>query len=580
MAQRPALLLAALFGLLGCRSEPSATRSGDPPAQAQPASSAAPAAAASATVRRGKGDPVTVILAYGSEKKAWIDEQVKNFEGAGASVASGRAVKIDARAMGSGEAVQSILSGELKPHVFSPASGAYVSLLNRAWLSTAGHTTPISPAGDPVVLSPLVIATWKPMAEALGWPKKALGWKDLIKVNAEPKGWGAHGHPEWGPFKLGHTHPEFSNSGLLSVLAEAYAGAKKTRDLSLADLGKKPTRDFVSGVEKTIVHYGKSTGLFSDKMLERGPSYLSAAVLYENLVIQSYDQKRDATFPLVAIYPVEGTFWSDHPYAVLDAPWVGPEEREAAQKFLAFLKDKPQQSRALALGFRPADTSIPMDSPIDAAHGVDPKQPQTLLDVPDAATLDGLLALWRENKKTADVALVFDKSGSMGGRPLAQAKSGAKAFLDSLGDRDQVSLAFFDNKLYPAVGPLALGAHRKDITERIDGVIASGGTALYDATEAAFRGAMDRAKAEPNRIHAVVVMTDGKDENSAMTLDTLLHDLSVEGGEAPVKVFTIAYGEQAGGEVLGKIAEAAQGTSAKGSVETIVQVYRDMASFF
>mgnify|MGYP007014285864 CR=1 FL=1 len=47
-----------------------------------------------------------------------------------------------------------------------------------------------------------------------------------------------------------------------------------------------------------------------------------------------------------------------------------------------------------------------------------------------------------------------------------------------------------------------------------------------------------------------------------------------------MKVFTIAYGEQAGGEVLGRIAEAAQGTSAKGSVETIVQVYRDMASFF
>src|SRR5882757_4458435 len=97
--------------------------------------------------------------------------------------------------------------GELKPHVFSPASGAYVALLNRSWLSQPGHTAPLSPAGEPVVLSPLVIATWKPMAEALGWPQKALGWKDLIKVNADPKGWGAHGHPEWGPFKLGHTHP-------------------------------------------------------------------------------------------------------------------------------------------------------------------------------------------------------------------------------------------------------------------------------------------------------------------------------------------------------------------------------------
>src|SRR5258706_4510102 len=249
MAPRPALLLAGFLELVACRSESTAQPTGDPALPNRPASSVA--APASAGAKAGKGQPLTLVLAYGSEKKAWIEELARKFEGAGSSVASGRAIRIDARAMGSGEAVQSILSGELKPHVFSPASGAYISLLNRSWLTAEGHTTPISPAGDPVVLSPLVIATWKPMAEALGWPKKALGWKDLIKVNSEPKGWGAHGHPEWGPFKLGHTHPEFSNSGLLSVLAEAYAGAKKTRDLTLAELGKKPTPNFASAVEKT-----------------------------------------------------------------------------------------------------------------------------------------------------------------------------------------------------------------------------------------------------------------------------------------------------------------------------------------
>ncbi|HEX9296865.1 MAG TPA: substrate-binding domain-containing protein [Polyangiaceae bacterium] len=215
-------------------------------------------------------------------KKTWLEEQARKFEGARARISSGKLIRVDGRAMGSGEVVQAILSGELKAHVFSPASGAYVSLLNQAWLSQPGHTAPLSPAGEPVVLSPLVIATWRPMAEALGWPHKALGWKDLIKVSAHPKGWGAHGHAEWGPFKLGHTHPEFSNSGLLSVLAEAYAGAKKTRGLTTADVAAKATREFVTGVEKTIVHYGKSTGFFADKMVERGPSYLSAAVLYEN----------------------------------------------------------------------------------------------------------------------------------------------------------------------------------------------------------------------------------------------------------------------------------------------------------
>jgi Ca-activated chloride channel family protein len=524
--------------------------------------------------------PLTLTIVYGSEKKTWLEEQAKSFESTKPTIASGKPIKIDARAMGSGEALQAILGGEVKAHVFSPASGAYISLLNRSWQTQPGHTSPLSPTGEPVVLSPLVIATWKPMAEALGWPAKPLGWKDFIAVSKNPKGWAAHGHPEWGPFKLGHTNPELSNSGLLSVVAEAYAGIKKTRGLALADLSNKPMREFVAGVEKAIVHYGKSTGFFADKMLERGPSYLSAAVLYENLVIESYSKKTEAPFPLVAIYPVEGTFWSDHPYAVLDAPWVGAEERDAAQKFLAFLKAKPQQERALALGFRPADTSIPMEAPIDAAHGVDPKQPQTLLEVPDVATLDGLLTLWRENKKSADVALVFDKSGSMAGKPLAEAKLGAKAFLDSLGDRDTVSLLLFDSKLYPPIGPLPLGANRAVLAKRIDDVIAGGGTALYEAIQEAYSAAMGRARAEPGTIHAVVVMTDGKDEDSKISLADLDKALTVEGGGAPVKVFTIAYGQQAQFDILSKIAEAAQGTSAKGSVENIVQVYRDMASFF
>ncbi len=127
---------------------------------------------------------------------------------------------------------------------------------------------------------------------------------------------------------------------------------------------------------------------------------------------------------------------------------------------------------------------------------------------------------------------------------------------------------------------MPLGANRKILGDRIDGVIASGGTALYEAAAAAYQTATERAKSEPGRIHAVVVMTDGKDENSTMTLDVLENKLKTEGGETPVKVFTIAYGDQASGEILTRVAEAAGGTSAKGSVETIVQVYRDMASFF
>jgi hypothetical protein len=47
-----------------------------------------------------------------------------------------------------------------------------------------------------------------------------------------------------------------------------------------------------------------------------------------------------------------------------------------------------------------------------------------------------------------------------------------------------------------------------------------------------------------------------------------------------VKLFTIAYGDGAETKVLDEIAEAAGGWSGKGNVETIRDVYVEVASFF
>ncbi len=572
MTRRALFLVLSTFVLLvcGCPDRPS------PPAEAVDAGASASASLAPGKDGGKDSKTLTLTLAYGSEKKTWLEEQIKLFLASAPKTASGRSIAVEAKAMGSGEALQAITSGQMKAHVFSPASALYLTLLNDAWLSKAGNTKPLSVGGEPLVLSPVVIAMWKPMAEALGWPKKQLSWSDLLKVSANPKGWGAMGFPEWGKFKLGHCHPEFSNSGYLSVLAEAYAGAKKTRGLTIADLDAKPTRALVSSVENTIVHYGKSTGFFSDKMIERGPSYVSAAVLYENLVIEAYG--RSPPLPIVAVYPVEGTFWSDHPFAVLDAPWVGADEKDAAAKLLAFLKARPAQERALALGFRPADPQIAVGSPIDEAHGVDPKQPQTVLPVPDGRVLAKLLEVWKETKKGADVMMVFDKSGSMRGAPLDEARKGASSFLQSLGDRDDVTVMFFDNVVYPPLGPLPLKTGRAELQQRLDAVTAGGGTSLYDAIAQAYDMAKKRAASDPNRTHAIVLMTDGADEGSKLKLDELKARFPRD--DAPVRVFTIAYGAQAETSILASIAEAAKGSSAKGSVESIRDVYLEMASFF
>jgi Ca-activated chloride channel homolog len=564
---RFAILGVVAAAALGCKQDP-ANPAGDPASNPARNPATDPAAA------RPEKPAVELSILYGSEKKTWIEEQIKAFNANRAAQGDGGAIHVTGKAIGSGEAMTGILDGSERPTVFSPASGAYVTLLNQAWQSHDNHTKPIAPAGEPLVLSPIVIAMWKPMATALGWPNKSIGWSDILTVSRDPAGWGKFTHPEWGTMKLGHTHPEYSSSGLLSALAIAYAGAKTTRGLTAAELPK--VERFMADVEDAIVHYGKSTGFFSDKMIERGPSYLSAAVLYENLVIESYARPRP--LDLVAIYPAEGTFWSDHPYSVLDADWVTPEQRAAAATFLGFLKARPQQERAMALGFRPVDPAIKVGAPIDPAHGVDPLQPQTLLEIPDGPTLDALLATWRKTKKPADVVLVFDKSGSMRGRPLQEAQRGAKAFLATLEARDQVTLLFFDRTVYPAFGPVPLGKARAELESRIDGISADGGTALYDATLAAHDLLEARRKAQVHRIRAVVVMTDGADTDSQHKLEATVKGL--HGEEGGVAVFTIGYGDEPNQAALEAIAKAGAGSFSKGNVDTIIQIFRDLASFF
>ncbi|MBN2393511.1 MAG: VWA domain-containing protein, partial [Anaerolineae bacterium] len=386
------------------------------------------------------GKKVTVTIVYGSEKEAWLVPQVEAFNAEKHKTADGAVIEVQATPMGSLESGEQIVAGTLNPTVWSPASSAYVPVVSDAWRQS--HTDDLV-VGTPkdLVLSPIVIAMWQPMAEALGWPNEPLGWGDIAALATSPDGWAGYGFPEWGSFKLGHTHPNFSNSGILSVIAEAYAGAGKQRDLTLEDVHDPKVKDFMAEVESSIIHYGESTGFFATRMFERGPSYLSAAVLYENLVVAQQTKVLNnevAQISVVAIYPKEGTFWSNHPYIILNAPWVTDEQKEAAQLFQGFLLDRPQQLKAMEYGFRPADPSIPLSSPLDTQHGVDPRQPQTVLEVPSAEVIIAVQELWRkEAKKPVDLVVVMDVSGSMQGEKINAARKSLIDFVNLLDDRDR-----------------------------------------------------------------------------------------------------------------------------------------------
>jgi Ca-activated chloride channel family protein len=362
-----------------------------------------------------------------------------------------------------------------------------------------------------------------------------------------------------------------------------YAAAGKQRDLTVADLGKPQTASTLSTIEKAVVHYGSSTGFFGRKMFERGPSYLSAAVLYENMVIESYSPKYTPPFPVVAVYPKEGTFWSDHPVGIVDADWVTAEHREAAKAYIQYLLAPAQQAKAIPHGFRPALPEIALAAPIDAAHGVDPKEPKTTLDVPSVEVIDATLQLWRENKRHANVALVLDVSGSMnseGGSRIKNAKIGAEQLVQTLDANDRFSLLVFNQAPRWVGQPGLLGTSRPVVVDVVRSLLADGGTALYDAVDTAYQQMKGEASAHGERITAVVVLSDGEDTDSKMSLQALLDRIRFDGESRNIRVFTIAYGKDAKKDVLQQIAEATQARAFDGKPENIRTVFRDISTFF
>lgn len=526
--------------------------------------------------------PVTLNFYYGSEKEAWIEDVVKTF-----NTECAGSIQVNATPLGSGQSMQMILNGD-KPDIWSPAGSVWLTLLNQQWQAKYGtNIIATGPTATPsLVTSPVVIAMWKPMAEALGWPNKQIGWADIAALSTNPQGWAAYGHPEWGDFKFGHTHPDYSNSGLDAIIAENYAAVGKTRDLTTKDVDSPTAKNFVTNVESSIIHYCDSTGTFATQMFDGGPNFLSADVMYESLVVEANESSLypHLPYPVVAIYPKEGTFYSDHPYAILQASWVTPAKQTAAVAFRNFLLAPAQQQKALQYGFRPADLNIPITAPLNSAHGVDPSQPKNVLQAPSASVVNEILSSWNQTRRKVDVMLILDRSGSMndsigGVSKIAAAKQGLDEFVGLLGDDDELGLTVFSDQANVLTPVSQLGPKRQSVLNTINGIIADGNTRLFDTISEQYKA----LQAMPSKdIKALVVLTDGEDNISQLTLNQLVQQVTASGenaGEA-IKIYTIAYGSDADTNALTQIANASGGQEYAGTPQNIQTVYQSISEFF
>ena len=559
-------------------------------------------------------------MAVSSEKITLLSDLADSFNASDGAKVDGRCIFVRPRSVASGLAATLIPQGWPNPEVngeppviWSPAASGWAGIVN----ARAGRE--LAPAGTPFMLTPLVIAMPKPMAEALGWPNTQIGFADLLPLAKNPEGWASVGHPEWGPFRLGKTNPNFSTSGLNFTIAEYYAAVGKTQGLTMEDLARPAAVEFASQIESSVVHYGDITMTFLNNWFAadaRGTAltYASVVAVEEKSVIDYNKGNPDGVLspgetarvprdPLVAIYPSEGTLYSDSPFIVLDTEWVDADEKAAAALFEDFVQQPENQRTVLEYGFRPNNPTVPLADPIVAANGVDPAQPTADAGGPVARGADrhprlvGRAAQGRPRAARARHLGLDGRDRHRRRQDPPRPRPGRPRSAPSTSSRttDDVGLWVFSTDLGGAdpnvreLVPIGQIGEQQDGHRRGRSSRSSRRTARRCTRSPRRRTTTMLDSYDPAKINAIVLLTDGQnDDGDPGDDDQQFEDLidplqqGSEGSSSqPVRLFTISYGDDADQLTLRAISQATQAATYNASnPATINQVFTAVISNF
>jgi Ca-activated chloride channel family protein len=176
--------------------------------------------------------------------------------------------------------------------------------------------------------------------------------------------------------------------------------------------------------------------------------------------------------------------------------------------------------------------------------------------------------------------LVVDTSGSMEGDKITNVKQALKIFVEQIqNDQERVGIVLFSSSPYTTLAPKELQTNRAVLNSTIDGIRVSGNTALLDGVRTAYNQL--QILNDKDRINAIVVMTDGLENNSSITLTRLSEYMrNTNQSGVPVMVFAIGYGKDADYKTLKTLADATGGQAREGTVETIRQLYKLLSTYF
>ncbi|MCA9192493.1 MAG: VWA domain-containing protein [Planctomycetales bacterium] len=177
-----------------------------------------------------------------------------------------------------------------------------------------------------------------------------------------------------------------------------------------------------------------------------------------------------------------------------------------------------------------------------------------------------------KDRQPVNVAIVIDKSGSMQGEKITQARRAAIEAIARLRETDIVSIIAYDSEVSVVV-PATRASDREYIRSRISGIQAGGDTALFAGVS---KGAAEVRKfLDEKRVNRVILLSDGLANVGPSTpgeLEELGRSLIKEG----ISVSTMGLGLGYNEDLMTQLALASSGNHVFiENAENLVQVFQN-----
>ena len=169
--------------------------------------------------------------------------------------------------------------------------------------------------------------------------------------------------------------------------------------------------------------------------------------------------------------------------------------------------------------------------------------------------LEGFRAEPEKDRPGLNLAIVLDKSGSMQGEKIEEARNAAIMAIGRLRENDIISVVVYDTTV-DVVVPATKVSDREAIYDKIRAIEAGGSTALFAGVS---KGAEEVRKFfSRNRVNRIILLSDGL-ANVGPQSPAELGDLGASLGKDGITVFTIGLGLQYNEDLMTRLAASSDG---------------------